>query len=163
LRVDAPPRILVIEDEILIALGLELLAEDAGYEPLGIATTAEDAIELARSRPEVALVDIQLADGPTGIEMARKLAAQGTAVLFTTANLRRIPEDFAGALGVVAKPYTERSVSEALAFMADHVAGRAGELPDGLSPAPSLKSGTERPAAQPLRGPDMAEGARAVS
>lgn len=161
MRVDSPPRILVVEDEILIALGLELLAEDAGYEPLGIATTAEDAIELARARPEVAIVDIQLADGPTGIDMARRLAAGGTAVLFTTANLRRIPEDFAGALGVVAKPYTERSVSEALAFMADHVAGRAGELPDGLIPAPCLRT---RPRGSELsHGPGLLEGARAAS
>ena len=149
MKLDAPPRILVIEDEILIALGLELLAEDAGYEPLGIATTAEDAIELARSRPEAAIVDIQLADGSTGVDMARRLTAQGTAVLFMTANPRRIPEDFAGALGVVAKPYTERSVSEALTFMADHVAGRAGEVPDGLIPAPGLQSRTELSAAPP--------------
>lgn len=141
-----PLRVLVVEDEILIALGLELLAEDAGYEPVGIATTAEDALALAhRARPDVALVDVNLADGTTGVEAARALAGRGTAVLFMTANLKRIPEDFAGACGTLPKPYTERCVREALAFLADHLGGAPNpEVPEGLIPAPQFRARTGR-------------------
>ncbi|MFL5194065.1 MAG: response regulator, partial [Microvirga sp.] len=61
---------------------------------------------------------IHLADGPTGVDVARQLAAQHqVTVLFMTANAKRIPEDFAGAWGVIAKPYTERGVREALAYV----------------------------------------------
>lgn len=130
-----PLRILVVEDEILIALGLEILLEDAGHHIVGIATTSEDALALARSgQPRVALVDVHLADGPTGIDTARALVGQGVAVFFTTANVRRIPDDFVGACGIIPKPYTERSVLDALSDLDDRLSGRPGGPFDGLAP-----------------------------
>ena len=159
-----PLRVLVFEDEILIALGLEFLAEDAGYEPVGIATTAEDALALAhRARPDIALVDVNLADGNTGVEAARALAGRGTAVLFMTANVKRIPEDFAGACGTIPKPYTERCVREGLAFIADHLGGTLHpELPDGLIPAPQFTARTGRCAPEARLGEGPRRTARAA-
>lgn len=138
MKADETFRILIVEDEILIALGLEILVEDAGYATVGIATTSDDAIRLARSeKPNIALVDVHLADGPTGVEAARALVGEGTTVLFMTANAKRIPDDFAGACGTIPKPYTERSVIEALGYVAGHLAGRPGLVPpDGLTPSP---------------------------
>jgi hypothetical protein len=50
--------------------------------------------------------------------VARDLSSEhGVTVLFMTANAKRIPEDFAGAWGVIAKPYTERGVREALSYV----------------------------------------------
>ncbi len=116
---DKPLRILIVEDEILIALELESLLQDLGHEVVGIAASSGDALALGEElAPDLAFVDIHLSDGPTGIEVARQLADQNdVTVLFMTANAKRIPEDFAGARGVIAKPYTERGVKEALAYV----------------------------------------------
>ncbi|MGU3540255.1 response regulator [Methylobacterium sp. A54F] len=133
-------RILVVEDEVLIALELEYLLDDLGHVTVGIAGSSAEAIALGRSTaPDVALVDIHLVDGPTGVEVARALSADPrTTVVFMTANAKRIPEDFAGALGVIAKPYSERVVASALDYVAACRAnGRATcVVPDGLSLAP---------------------------
>jgi two-component system, response regulator PdtaR len=112
-------RVLIVEDEILIALELESLLQDAGHEVVGIAACSADAAAMAgEQQPDLAFVDIHLADGPTGVGLARHLAHElGVTVLFMTANAKRIPEDFAGAKGVIAKPYTERSVRQAIAYV----------------------------------------------
>ena len=114
-----PLRILIVEDELLIALELESLLQDMGHDVVGIAASSEEALSLgADDRPDLAFVDIHLSDGPTGIDVARRLTAgHDVTVLFMTANAKRIPEDFAGARGVIAKPYTERGVKEALAVL----------------------------------------------
>lgn len=110
-------RILVVEDEILIALELESLLQDAGHAVVGIAASFREAVESgSQLKPDLAFVDIHLADGPTGVDVARRLNALGVTVLFMTANAKRIPEDYAGALGVISKPYTERGVRQALDY-----------------------------------------------
>lgn len=123
---DAPLRILVVEDEALIALELEYLLEDLGHVTVGVASSSAEAIALGEeTRPDVALVDIHLLDGPTGVEVARRLSAcEATTVVFMTANSKRIPPDFAGAVGVIAKPYSERVVITALAYVAAYRDGR---------------------------------------
>ena len=117
---DKPLRILVVEDEILIALELESLLQDLGHDVVGIAASSQDALSLGQAlKPDLAFVDIHLSDGPTGVDVARHLSSEyEVTVLFMTANAKRIPEDFAGAWGVIAKPYTERGVREALAYVA---------------------------------------------
>ena len=133
-------RILVVEDEVLIALELECLLDDLGHVTVGIAGSSAEAIAMGRdTAPDVALVDIHLVDGPTGVEVARSLSADPrTTVLFMTANAKRIPRDFAGALGVIAKPYSERVVRNALSYVAQCRAGCAPEsgVLDGFSLAP---------------------------
>ena len=121
---EKPLRILIVEDEILIALELESLLQDLGHDVVGVAASSKHALALgADLKPDLAFVDIHLADGPTGVEVARHLAGEHqVTVLFMTANAKRIPEDFAGAWGVIAKPYTERGVREALSYV---TAGRA--------------------------------------
>jgi CheY-like chemotaxis protein len=132
-------RVLIVEDEVFIALELECLLEEAGYVPVGVATRSGEAIALARDlSPDIALVDIHLADGPTGIAVAQTLSAHpGTTVLFTTANAKRVPPDFAGAAGIIAKPYSERVIRAALAYVAGRYHGGAPvEAPDGVVLAP---------------------------
>ena len=141
-------RILVVEDEVLIALELEYLLDDLGHRVVGIAGNAADAVALGRStEPDVALVDIHLVDGPTGIEVARVLSGDPRiTVLFMTANAKRIPDDFAGALGVIAKPYSERSVASTLDYVARHRAGGAQPAaPDGFCLAPNGPAPFNRP------------------
>jgi CheY-like chemotaxis protein len=112
-------RILIVEDEILIALELESLLQDEGHDVVGIAASYDEAVTQGKElAPDLAFVDVHLADGPTGVDVSRHLANElGVTVLFMTANAKRIPEDFAGACGVIAKPYTERGVREALTYV----------------------------------------------
>lgn len=143
-------RILIVEDEVLIALELESLLQDEGYEVVGIAATSGEALDLgAALQPSLAFVDIHLADGPTGVDVARRLAQQGVMVLFMTANAKRVPDDFAGAQGIIAKPYSERGVRQALAYVLSEPHQRvAGMPPDSVRLAPAMH------AAELHRGPE---------
>jgi DNA-binding LytR/AlgR family response regulator len=139
---DHPLRVLIVEDEVLLAAELEYLVAASGAEPVGHAMTSPEAVALAeRLRPDLALVDVHLSDGPTGIGAAREMTDHcGAIVLFITANLKRLPDDFAGACGVMSKPYSEHQVRTALEFlgecMAFGVAQRAP--PHGLTLSPAF-------------------------
>jgi CheY-like chemotaxis protein len=149
LSLSHPLRILIVEDEILIALELESLLQDEGHEVVGIAASFEDAVALSESqRPDLAFVDIHLIDGPTGINVGRRLSGSGIAVLFMTANAKRIPEDCAGAKGVIGKPYSERGVRQALAYiLAGDDAGPAKERSMTFVPFDGWRDEMEAPRA----------------
>ncbi|BCM82699.1 response regulator [Methylobacterium indicum] len=137
-------RVLIVEDEAFIALELECLIEEAGHVPVGVAARSDEAIALARDlAPDVALVDVHLADGPTGVAVAQDLSGRpGLTVLFTTANAKRIPLDFAGAAGIIAKPYSERVIRAALAYLAGcRHGGAPTDVPDGVVLAPLANRG----------------------
>lgn len=99
-------KVLIVEDEIFAALHLETAIQELGCEVVGIAPDSEAALELAETRPDLALVDLNLRDGLTGPQIARSLANQyGTKVLILTANPVEAGEPFDGLLGVVSKPW----------------------------------------------------------
>lgn len=114
-----PLRILIVEDEALISMDLEIVLEELGHTIVGIAATSKDALAMAEAyHPDLAFVDIQLLDGPTGIDVAGVLSAKGaTKVVFTSGNTSRIPPDYAGAVGSIGKPYSERGVRAALGYL----------------------------------------------
>lgn len=114
-----PLSALLVEDEAILAMHLEECLIESGYDVVGIATTSEEAMQLARAlKPDLAFLDIHLADGPTGVEVARAIAQDcGALVIFMTANEKLIPEDYAGAAGVIAKPYSQFGVVSALRFI----------------------------------------------
>lgn len=67
-------RVLIVEDEALIALHLEQIVIDAGHRVVGIAFDPEEAEALAaKSRPDFAFVDMRLRNGGNGLEVARHL------------------------------------------------------------------------------------------
>jgi DNA-binding NarL/FixJ family response regulator len=69
-------RILIVEDEILVALGLKMVLEGAGHSICGTAVSGEDAIAAAaRDRPDVILMDIRLLGAMDGVEAAQRIAA----------------------------------------------------------------------------------------
>jgi len=68
---DLESRVLIIEDETIIALDIENLVTEMGHKVTGIATTRDDAIRMAKEqKPDIILTDIQLADGSSGIDAA---------------------------------------------------------------------------------------------
>lgn len=82
-------RIVVVEDEGLVALQIETFLEAAGHVVLGAADDRASALELVRtvsSPPDLALVDIRLASGARGTDVAADLVARGIPVLFVTGN-----------------------------------------------------------------------------
>lgn len=132
-----PLGVLIVEDEALLAHELSFLVREAGLADIGHAMNSDEACRLTRAlRPNLSLVDVHLQDGPTGVEVVREIVHHSDGVaLFMTANLRRLPEDFAGACGVIAKPYSDQGVKTALAYLETClVDGRApGPPPVGLT------------------------------
>jgi len=118
-----PLKILIVEDEALLAMELEALVEEAGHKVVGWATSAEEAKALINTTDaEIAFVDIHLNDGPTGVEVAQYIHQQNhPMVVFMTANAKRIPENFAGAVGVISKPYTTSGLISALGYLEEGV------------------------------------------
>jgi len=85
-------RVLVIEDEPVIAMHIVQIVEAMGHEVVATAATRTDAVaEAARTRPDLVLADIQLADGSSGIDaVADILAAITVPVVFITAYPERL-------------------------------------------------------------------------
>ena len=87
LGLDEPVRVLVIEDEALIASHLESIVVEAGHRVVANATTAQEArLRFDQEKPNLILSDVQLADGSSGVEAVDAIAAQSDVpVIFITA------------------------------------------------------------------------------
>jgi response regulator of citrate/malate metabolism len=107
----ARPRALIVEDEVLIALGLQAEIEDLGFDVCGLAANTTQAKSLAMNdRPDLVLMDIYLHGAREGIEAARWLREMyGVPIVFITAYndddglLERIQQQVPDAL-VLSKP-----------------------------------------------------------
>ncbi|MBX9931980.1 MAG: response regulator [Methylobacterium sp.] len=137
-------QILIVEDQFLIAKQLEYIIVSCGHIHVGTAANRPTASALARSQqPDIALVDLSLADGPTGKDVADEIASVSNAkVLFLTANRRRIYDDFGGAIGVFEKPFTRAAISAVLSYLAWRLDGSESEpdeieKPEGLDLSPA--------------------------
>ncbi|MBY3179532.1 response regulator [Rhizobium leguminosarum] len=126
--------VMIVEDEMLLAMELESEIEAAGHEVAGIAMNSRQAHELLSSQKlDFAFVDVQLSDGPTGIDIGVSLAAAGIPFVFVTGNIKRLPPDFAGALGAIEKPYTMNGMKNALNYISAIVSGNEGpDIPASL-------------------------------
>lgn len=111
-------RILIIEDEALVAMELRFVLEDLGHEVVGMAADARTARHLAsETEVDLALVDIHLSDGPTGVDLGRELGQDlGVTVLFMTANPSQLGDGVPGTVGVLPKPVTDRELRAAVAY-----------------------------------------------
>jgi DNA-binding response OmpR family regulator len=115
-------RVLIVEDEILVAADLQAALETFGHEVVGIAQDASEALYLAsRRRPDLALVDMNLSDGPTGGRIGRALAQEhGVLVMFITSEPGLAPMDVAGVLGAFPKPFSGERLAETIDRAPDH-------------------------------------------
>lgn len=123
-------KVLIVEDEFLVALQLEDILLDNGYAVLG---TVADAASLALlgEAPDVALVDLNLRDGLTGPAIARDLAGRyGARVIYVTANPGQIGRPAETAIGVVQKPFSRQAILAAVTYALSGYpeAGRPVEL-----------------------------------
>jgi CheY-like chemotaxis protein len=106
--------VLIIEDEMLIALDLEQLVENLGHRTIGIARTRAEAMTLSKARrPGLILADIQLADGSSGLEAVNDLLNSfEVPVIFITAHPERfLTGERPEPAFLIAKPYQQSTVS----------------------------------------------------
>ena len=144
MNVGRPLNVLIVEDEAILAMELENMLEDAGYVTVGWATCLREAEELMRDvSADLAFVDVHLSDGITGIEVADLFRRRnGANVVFMTANPKLLPEDFAGAVGVIAKPYTSSGVMAVLDYLQQGISAPppVSHRPNGLTLSPRYRT-----------------------
>ena len=108
-------RVLVVEDEALVAMLLETILEDMGCSPVGPAATVEDALAMATG-PEhldAALLDVNVA-GRQVFPVAEALKARGVPFVFSTGyGEGGLPDAWHGH-PTVQKPFTEAAIRDAL-------------------------------------------------
>ena len=67
-------KVMIAEDDLLMADMLEEVLVQSGYEVCGIARTVEEGVELGdRHKPDLAILDIRLAEGGLGMDIAVRL------------------------------------------------------------------------------------------
>lgn len=115
-----PGKILIVEDEFLVALQLEDMLTEAGHQVVGIASDQTGARGIADA-PQVALVDLNLRDGPSGPAIACYLSERyGTSIIYVTANAGDIGQPAPTSVGVVHKPFSPQAILTAVAYALDH-------------------------------------------
>ncbi|MHA6722340.1 response regulator [Sphingomonas sp. RS2018] len=110
-------RVLIIEDEPIIAMDIETIVRDQGHEVTGVAVTRDEAVALAmEDRPGLVLADIQLADDSSGIDAVKDILAKfDVPVIFITAFPERLltgerPEP----TFLITKPFQRATVKAAI-------------------------------------------------
>lgn len=107
-------RILLVEDEYLVATSLKFVLETMGYEVVGVADNVASAVtEAERTRPNLAFVDIQLAQGDSGLDAAAELQKRGVICIFLTGNPPGGPQPDL-ALGCLPKPFSDVGLAGAI-------------------------------------------------
>jgi len=130
-----PKILLIVEDQILLAMELRDELEDGGYRVLELADRHQEALGVARDgKPDLALVNIELADGDDGVALARDLKAVGIPVLFISGQAERVKLAKAVAIASLSKPYSGEDMVEAVGYLFRHERGD-----ESLPPPPRLE------------------------
>ena len=107
-------RVLIVEDEIFVALEIEQIVQQSGLDVIAIAADREEALAAA-SLCDIALVDLNLRDGPTGPGIGMELASRyDVRVIYVTANPAQIGAASDTAIGFVTKPFGPHCIAAAL-------------------------------------------------
>ena len=145
---NVPLRVLVVEDDYVLSRSLRALLARLGYTVTGAAPTAELALALFDATPpDLVLLDVELADGSGGIELAAQLnQRRPVPLVFLTAFTDRATFERAKAVGPCAflnKPYDETLLGNAIELAAQQFArslapGTAAEATTGLAMADAV-------------------------
>ena len=109
-------KVMIAEDDLLMADMLEDVLIRSGYEVCGIARTVEKAVELGeRHKPDLAILDLRLAEGGIGTEIAARLNRHGSlGVLYASGNAGQMGLTKADGEACLGKPYRAVDVVRAL-------------------------------------------------
>ncbi|SDE02246.1 regulatory protein, Fis family [Mucilaginibacter pineti] len=107
-------KILIVEDEFIVANDLSIILENAGYDVCDIADSVEEAREIiGRQKPRLVLLDIHLKGKLTGIDLAKQLTDESIAFVYLSANSNQKILEEAKATqpyGFMVKPFREKDV-----------------------------------------------------
>jgi len=124
LEVRAPKILLIVEDQILLGMCLKDELEDSGYCVLELAIRHQEALGLAReTKPDMALVNIDLAQGDDGVALACDLKALGVPVLFISGQSDRVRQAQKVAIASLPKPYSPSDMAAAVDYLFRHEQG----------------------------------------
>jgi CheY-like chemotaxis protein len=127
-------KVLIVEDEFIVALHLKHMLTRLGFETVGIAADTKTALAFGEQHPDIALVDVNLRDGATGPNIGTALAQKfGASVLFVTANPRQLNNIDSGAVGVMSKPFNDNDVGPVFDYLVSHRQGHPGATPHGIT------------------------------
>jgi len=127
-------RIVVVEDEPLVAFDNEHLLSEAGYEVVATVDNLADATRVIQGEDglDLVLTDVTLSGDGNGMDVARAAAAKGVPVLFVTGSCPAEAQTL--AVGCLAKPYTDKMMKAALDALDRKLqGGKLKKLPVGLS------------------------------
>jgi DNA-binding NarL/FixJ family response regulator len=110
-----PARILIVEDDYLAATEIETALREAGFEVVGVASSADESVRLVRSEsPALVIMDVRLAGRSDGVDAALTIFREtGVRCIFATAHNDahiRSRAQPAAPLGWLAKPYAPHSL-----------------------------------------------------
>lgn len=110
--------LMIVEDEVLVAMTLRDELEDAGYHVLDLTDRHAQALDVAKARkPDLALVNIRLAGRDDGIQLAEQLKALGIPVLLISGQVSRARSARTVAIGSLPKPYDAADMVLAVAYL----------------------------------------------
>lgn len=110
------PTVLIVEDEVFVAMDIERILIDAGFKVQAIAADRGEALANADGA-DVAFVDLNLRDGPTGVSIAEELARKyAVKVVYVTANPAQIVQPAENAVGFIRKPFYDKAIVAAAAI-----------------------------------------------
>jgi two-component system, response regulator PdtaR len=112
-------RILVVEDQYLVAYDCECQLKMAGFDCIGLASTADEALDLAkRERPDLIVMDVRLANETDGVQAAIEIFERyGIRSIFTSGHADSTTHEHAQAAHPVcwlSKPYTPEALVAAV-------------------------------------------------
>jgi DNA-binding response OmpR family regulator len=124
-------KVLIVEDDFMIADMSEELLVHSGYDVCGIGATVDAAVALGLLyKPDLALIDFRLADGGLGTEVAARLrAAARIGVLYATGNSKHIAMQSAEGEACLSKPYQTEDLLRGLEIVAEIVSTGTSALP----------------------------------
>ena len=135
-------KVLVIEDEAIIAMDIQSIVAEMGHAITGVGRTRTMAVEVGRrERPDLILADIQLADASSGIDAVNDLLRHygGIPVIFITAFPERLlTGDKPEPAFLISKPYTEEQVRSAVSQAMFFASTEDPARPRLGGPSPSL-------------------------
>jgi DNA-binding response OmpR family regulator len=115
-------RILIVEDEPLVAFDNEHILRDAGYEIVATVDTVDDAVSAIDETVDLVLADVRLSDGGNGRDVARAAREKGVPLIFVTGGC---PDDARSlAMGLLTKPYSQRDLLTAIETVDAKLSGR---------------------------------------
>ena len=110
------PTVMIAEDDLLMADMLQDVLVDSGYDVCGIARTVATAVELGdRQKPDLAILDVKLAEGGRGTEIPARLKDAGRmGILYASGHADQFNLTTADGDAFIGKPYRSKDVIRAL-------------------------------------------------